>query len=91
MIGSLEFIPSKYSPEYKNKLFHEILRCLKKTKDNNDINILKPKLLSCGSSISNIDILKNLYEENYPGLTLDFAVDEKWRIAFRICSSSLYT
>ena len=91
LMGSLSFIPGTYKKEYKHKIFNEILRCLKLTKDINDINILKPKLISCGTSVADIDVLKRLYEGNYSGLDLNFNLEEKWRIAFRIQASDLYT
>lgn len=89
--ASLTFIPDVYIKEYKNKIFKEILRCLKLTTDKNDINIMRPKLISSGSSIANIDTLKQLYEQTYTGLSLTFTVEEKWRIMFRIYSSDFYS
>ena len=89
--GSLEFIPKSYIPEYKNKIFNEVLRCLHLTKDNNDINIMKPKLISSGSSTSNIDKLRRLYEGTYSNIKLDFTNEEKWRIVFKIHASEFYS
>lgn len=91
LFGALSFIPSAYRQEYKDKLFNELLRCLKITSNANDINILKPKLVSVGSGIKNIDVLKNLFEGTYAGLNLSFSIEENWRIGFRVVASDLYT
>lgn len=89
--GSLNFIPKTYSNEYKNKIFNEVLRCLHITQDMNDINIMKPKLISTGTTTTNIDKLRRLMEGTFSNLTLDFTNEEKWRILFRIQSSDLYS
>lgn len=91
VIGSLTFIPKVYTTEYKHRIFAELLRCLHITKDHNDINILKPQLVSIGTSDTDIDKLKSLLEGTHSNLHLDFTNEEKWRILFRIHCSSLYS
>lgn len=56
--GSTSFIPKHYKEEADNRVFQEILRVIQLSKDVNDINILKPKLISVARSVSNIDKLK---------------------------------
>ena len=56
--GSLDFVPKHYRDEAENKIFEEILRVLALTKDTNDINIMKPKLVFVANTVTNIERLK---------------------------------
>lgn len=91
MNGSLSFVPKIYTSEYKNKIFCELLRCLHLTQDKNDVNIMKPQLVSVGTSAANTDTLRRLLEGTYSNLAINFTNEEKWRILFRINASALYT
>lgn len=89
--GSLGFVPKHYKDEAENKVFEEILRVLALTKDTNDINIMKPKLVSVANTVTNIEKLKQILDGSIPNFNLKFTNEEKWRIIFRIHSSPLYT
>lgn len=58
IMGSITFIPKHYTEEIENIVFQEILRAILLTKNEKDINILKPKLISVANSVSNIEKLK---------------------------------
>ncbi len=89
--GAVSYIPKCYRSEYRQKMFDEIERLMSLTKDDEDLSILKNHLLFNGSSLRSIDRLKALLNDTHPKLCLKFSNGQKWRIVYKINSSSKYS
>ncbi len=89
--GAVNYMPSCYKKEYKQKMFNEVERLMGMTNSNEDLSSLKIHLLYNGTSLYSINRLRCILNGIHPTLKVDLSNEEKWKIVFKINSSSQFS
>jgi aminopeptidase N len=86
------YTPKRFWLTESDKLFNKIKELLIVAKDQDQIKILKSKLLQYASSDSSIEHLRQVLEDSHSQLKgLNLTNEEKWKIIFKIHHSKAFT
>ena len=89
--GAISLCPKTFRKEYNEKIFNECVYMLSKATDEDVISILKGTMISNAKSLDAIEVLKNVFDETHPTLKLNLALEENWKVIYKMNCSSRYS